>query len=201
MPGDISKTIRKVRNFLFVIFMTSCILLTHHIIYVSFVSFSNEWCPFIYIYMYVCMYVCVVEIVGCSATIFLEFMVCNQSHKDVSQEDMQFYWAKYAVELFKHSCCKKTVQIHVLQTVALSIVVFVDNLLRAGSDVNIMMTKVVWTVSMMIYLGNCIYVGLLEVHIFFDIDHHHFLCGIEPILCLNDMQKILLSTTFVSSLI
>ena len=33
---------------------------------------------------------------------FLEFMVCNWSHKNVSQADMQFYWAKYAVELFMY---------------------------------------------------------------------------------------------------
>ena len=82
---------------------------------------------------------------------FLEFMVCNQSHKDVSQTDMQFYRAKYAIELFMHGRSKKTVQIHVPQTVALSIVVFMDNLLRTGSDVNIMMTIVVWTMSRKIF--------------------------------------------------
>ena len=105
---------------------------------------------------------------------FLEFMVCNQSHKDVSQADMQFYRAKYVVELFMHGRSKKTVQIHVPQTVALSIVVFMDNLLRTGNDVNIMMTTVVWTVSRRIYLGNCIYVELLEAYIFCDSDQHHF---------------------------
>ena len=40
---------------------------------------------------------------------FIEFMICNGSHKDVTQVDMDFYWAKYTVELFVHRCTKRDV--------------------------------------------------------------------------------------------
>ena len=100
MSGDFSETIRKVRIVLFFIFMTLYIFLAQHISYVSIILLCNECCPFL------CM---------CSRDYrmfcykFLKFMICNRSHKDVDWVDMDFYRAKYAVELFVHERGKMSV--------------------------------------------------------------------------------------------